>query len=185
MEISQVELEARNRAFDLENQSELLHSIDRHGPEITDELLIRRLQTGVAPDEKIAWTNASTRFKSYQEWEATRQVAIEQAKADGLDLSKPPVPGSEAAIKGYPIEIIHDRPVGDRFMADTSDPTSVHTHRYATGKGKYKTFDNYNRVSGLTKTVTRIKWDDSTNNWQVVQHYPDRIDWKEALQKYE
>lgn len=54
------------------------HSLDRHGPEITDVALQARLTTGIAPDGAISVAPGySSKFASYTLWLDTRQRAID------------------------------------------------------------------------------------------------------------
>jgi hypothetical protein len=70
------------------------HSVARHGPEVSDADLQKRLTTGVAPDGKISFAPASTKFNSYESWLKTRDAAMkEMEKRYGIDFSKPPGPG--------------------------------------------------------------------------------------------
>ncbi|HLO87338.1 MAG TPA: DUF4157 domain-containing protein [Nostocaceae cyanobacterium] len=55
------------------------HALGRHGPEVSDELLKRRLFTGVAPDNHLSPApGASSRFNSYKDVLETRQQAAQQ-----------------------------------------------------------------------------------------------------------
>jgi hypothetical protein len=58
------------------------HSLDRHGPQVSDQQLQDRLTTGVAPDgAPSAAPGMSSRFKSHVEWMATRNAAVNAADA--------------------------------------------------------------------------------------------------------
>jgi len=53
------------------------HSLDRHGPEVTDDKLVTRLETGIAPDGvKSPAPGLSTKFVSYELWLETRAKAL-------------------------------------------------------------------------------------------------------------
>jgi hypothetical protein len=52
------------------------HALDRHGPEVSDSALARRLFTGIAPDNVLVPApGASSRFNSYTDVMETRQKA--------------------------------------------------------------------------------------------------------------
>jgi hypothetical protein len=52
------------------------HALDRHGPAVGDDALIRRLHTGIAPDNVLVPApGASSRFNSYTDYLETRQKA--------------------------------------------------------------------------------------------------------------
>ena len=54
------------------------HALGRHGPEVSDELLKRRLFTGIAPDAHLSPApGASSRFNSYKDVIDTRQKAAQ------------------------------------------------------------------------------------------------------------
>jgi hypothetical protein len=58
------------------------HSLDRHGPDVSDALLKRRLTSGVAPDDVLSVAPGySSRFADYATWIDARQAAIDKADA--------------------------------------------------------------------------------------------------------
>ncbi len=87
---------AKGRAVLIE-KIEKGHSLLRHGPDLTENQLIKRLKQGIAPDGSIAGQvpPASTRFSSYEDWLEVREKASEQitkrAPYDSrIDLTKAP-----------------------------------------------------------------------------------------------
>lgn len=62
------------------------HSIGRHGPDIKSDKLIRRVMTGMAPDDKESFTPASSKFKTIQDWIAGRELAAAAALGAGVDI---------------------------------------------------------------------------------------------------
>ncbi len=101
-----VEEAAKQSALKLE-KSDGEHSLDRHGPEISDAKLKTRPSTGIAADGKFSPTKASTRFNSYEDWSQTRNAAWEQIrKTQGTDFSKPP---TKTTSTRYEIIIRHYR----------------------------------------------------------------------------
>ena len=130
------------------------HSIDRHGPEIDSEDLIKRLTTGIAPDGIRSATNTSSAFENAEDWLATRERALEMAM-DGTDGLKQPV-GSPAGLPmntkqfEYGRVIDHGRPIDKAFigmkpaMKATSDG----------GIGSDGCYETFRETDGITKTWT-------------------------------
>lgn len=53
------------------------HSLDRHGPEVTNHALDQRLKTGIAPDgANSPAPGLSTRFVDYETWMETRRLSV-------------------------------------------------------------------------------------------------------------
>lgn len=58
------------------------HSLDRHGPDVTDDQLQDRLTTGIAPDNVVSPApGLSTKFSSYEEYLKTRTAAVDRVKS--------------------------------------------------------------------------------------------------------
>jgi hypothetical protein len=143
------------------------HSLDRHGPEISDAKLQRRLTTGIAPDGKFSPTPASTKFNSYEDWMQTRNASLKQIeKIYGVDLSKPPTGNN----KDFSIITEYDRAIDDGFVGDAMSKVKVNDSTSPKKKGNGYT--KYIAVDGITRTKTTISWDASANRWKVVQHFP-------------
>ncbi|HBW51074.1 MAG TPA: WXG100 family type VII secretion target [Herpetosiphon sp.] len=145
------------------------HSIARHGPEVSDQQLKDRLTTGYAPDGKLSPTSASTKFNSYQDWERTRQSALDDiAKRDGVDFSKPPAPGEPTR---YMTTVDHGHPpIGNGF--EGVDGKKIPNPNG--GSGKIKVYDNTQPLGDISQTKTTVEWNPTTNNWDVVQHFPTK-----------
>ena len=176
------EIAAAIRAIELE-RVDSGHSIKRHGPQIKDNQLENRLKTGVAPDNRISFAPASTRFNNYESWVKTRDIAWNKIeKLEGIDLSKPPT--SSMDVK-YDIRIKYDKPIDDGFVPDRSTSSKIKVQDPTTGKKKKGTvFSTVNQVDGVTATFTRVIWDQNNSKWVVVQHYPLTQSWDNATKTY-
>jgi hypothetical protein len=148
------------------------HSLARHGPDIPEDALRRRVQTGMAPDGKFSPTKASTKFSSHEDWIGTRQKGLDQISArEGVDFSKPPSPGQKTT---YTTVTEHGKPIDEGFAGKPGtgkkiiDPSS--------GK-KGKVFSQTDRVKGLTRTRTTVEWNPNNQQWEVKQHYPETQNW--------
>lgn len=68
------------------------HSVECHGPHLTDERLLARLETGRAPDGRMSPTRRSSRFISFKEWILAHDSALAELGATfGLDARSGPV----------------------------------------------------------------------------------------------
>jgi hypothetical protein len=171
------ELATKQKALQLE-QLDGGHSVARHGPEVSDADLQRRLTTGVAPDGKFSPTPASTRFNSYQDWVQTREAAQKGIEYKfGVDLKKPPAIGADDE---YEIIVEYNRAIDDGFVANLASKAKVADPKNAkrTGNG----YSTYNPVDGITRTYTKAKWDGQA--WKIVQHYPSAKGWDNATKTY-
>jgi hypothetical protein len=173
------ELATKQKALQLEAMDGG-HSVARHGPEVSDADLQRRLTTGVAPDGVFSPTKASTRFNSYEDWMQTRDAAwrrIEETK--GVDLSRPPGPNADTK---YDIVVEYNRAIDDGFVADLSSKVKVAdpTNPQKIGNGYLK----YESVDGITRTFTRVAWDDKARQWKTIQHFPRVEGWNNATKTY-
>ncbi|MBI5617926.1 MAG: hypothetical protein HY943_16720 [Gammaproteobacteria bacterium] len=91
------------------------HSLDRHGPEITDDLLKRRVEKGLAADGVLSPTHSSTKFDKVEDWLETRDAAIKKILADNgvTATSLPPAVGTS-----YQGVLEHNKPIDSGFIAD-------------------------------------------------------------------
>jgi hypothetical protein len=169
---------AKTQAQNIETQDSG-HSLARHGPEIPDGDLEKRITTGITPDSTFSPTSASTRFSSYQIWLQTRQAALLAfSQREGIDLSQPPPPNFSPIPP--PIVIEHGYPVDDGFIGSGG---KILVTDALTGK-RGRVYTNTSPVKGLTRTHTQIKWNVSTNSWEVQQHYPDATNWDQTTDSY-
>ena len=146
------------------------HSVKRHGPDVTDTLLQRRLTSGKSPEGKYSPAEKSCRFNSYDDLIDTREAAFfEAADAEGLteaelfgaDRDQPPNPNGRPAYRRQKHKVTNDhapRIVGSGFIGHTKlAPSDV-------------TFATFKPLPDLTKTYTGIQWNGV--RWIVVQHFP-------------
>ncbi|MFO0749639.1 MAG: hypothetical protein U1F43_28810 [Myxococcota bacterium] len=74
------------------------HALDRHGPEVEENALKRRLVTGYAPDgEFVPAPGYATKFNTYADYLATRNAAVHRMKVQGKQLLK----DMEAVLAAY------------------------------------------------------------------------------------
>jgi hypothetical protein len=152
----------------------------RHGPEVSDADLQKRLTTGVAPDGVFSPTKASTRFNSYEDWMQTREAAWKGIESKyGVDLSKPPTPGTDTK---YKIVVEYDRAIDDGFVADLSSKSKIADPANPNKVGK--AYSTYSPVGGITRTRTVVAWDNVNKKWNVAQHFPEAEGWNDATKTY-
>ncbi len=147
-------------------QSDGGHSLGRHGPEVSKKQLQDRVTTGFAPDGVFSPFKTSSQFGSYEEWNATRESAVQDAKARGhdfgTDMKKAPPPGG---LREVIVIVNHGRAVGSgvkgRGTGYLTTTTSGKTGRV------YTEFDE---LPELKKTTTTFKW--TGTKWIAAQHFP-------------
>lgn len=160
------------------------HSLDRHGPQVTDAQHQRRLTTGVAADGAISAAPASTEFATCQEWLRTRALAIQKiVERDELDLSRPPP--DDMTNPYFRIVLEHDHTIGHGFIGDPDTAHKIQAHDPQTGEPildrrgrpvRIKVFDRTEPVPAIYRTTTSLAWDEELGRWVVAQHYPDARD---------
>jgi hypothetical protein len=166
------------------------HSLDRHGPDVTNAQLEQRLKTGIAPDGQVSFAPASTKFNSNENWVKTHEIGLQKIKEKyGVDLTKPPSDGQ----KSYEIKIGYDKPIDEGFIPNKTSKSKITiTVDPITGKpapdspnSKDRSGAVYNTVSpidGVTGTYTKVAWDG--HKWKVVQHFPLAENWDDSLKVY-
>ncbi|MCB9746605.1 MAG: hypothetical protein H6741_10335 [Alphaproteobacteria bacterium] len=162
------------------------HSLLRHGPDVTDEALKRRLTEGVAPDLKPV-ENAppgSTQFHSYQEWLETRQKAIEAIEAGQSSANWPIDLRHAPGNSGNDPNIEHAKTILEHTSSDTSSgrgyigkPMTLNGQKRVSDTRpdgtSHKIWPGTNSVDeGVNRVVTTVAWDASNTRWHVVQHFP-------------
>jgi hypothetical protein len=173
------ELATKQKALQLE-QLDGGHSVARHGPEVSDADLQRRLTTGIAPDGVFSPTKASTRFNSYEDWVQTREAAQKGIEYKfGVDLKKPPT----GTVKEYEIIVEYNRAIDDGFVADLASKTKVADPNNA--QKMRNGYLSHSPVDGITRTKTLVKWNDNTQKWQVIQHFPEARGWDNTAKTYD
>jgi hypothetical protein len=154
------------------------HSVARHGPEVSDADLQKRLTTGVAPDGVFSPTPASTRFNSYEDWMQTREAAWKGVEYKfGVDLNKPPLPGG---VQRYDVIVEYNRAIDDGFVADLTSKVKISDPQNPSKAGKG--YQLHNPVDGITRTKTAIQWDGK--KWKVTQHFPEARNWDNVTKTY-
>ncbi|MBI4851707.1 MAG: hypothetical protein HY819_07920 [Acidobacteria bacterium] len=157
------------------------HSLDRHGPEVTDHALQERLTKSITPNgggNLASAPAASTRFNTYRDWIETRQSAFKSiSKKEGIDFSKPPQPGQK---EKYEIVVEHGKPIDDGFAGDKS--SKVKNIIDPITNKKLTSYNKIDPIEGITRTYTKVVWED--NKWKVVQHYPDADGWNNSTKTY-
>lgn len=143
------------------------HSLDRHGPDITEDKLIERLTTGIAPDGTPSNCDASTAFDNPEDWLATRERAYELALA-GVDtdpgtgrdrnpktltpLNTNTPPGLPLDTKYFNVGIVtdHGRPIDKAFIGMKKAVKATPDG----GIGDDGCYETHRKSTGLSKTVT-------------------------------
>jgi len=137
------------------------HSIQRHGPGLTDQQLILRLKAGTppnthSPDEK-SYTGASSSFDSAADWLAGRELAAKHAESRGIDLKATEItPPYDAEPSSSEIIIEHGRPIDKAFVGVKKEK------KYDAGTQTFiddKTYETYEEMSGLTRAYVNFLWE--------------------------
>ncbi|MDC0659824.1 hypothetical protein N6L27_17630 [Leisingera sp. SS27] len=159
------------------------HSLDRHGPDVSDEDLITRLKTGKPPnahsDDERSYTGASSKFHSPQDWLAGRELAAQAALANGIDITE-----TEMTFTGDPLTdpdenadftVEHGRPIDKAYIGhkkhvrldDSGEPISD------------KTYETFEEIEGLTRAYVNFIWepellpDETTGHPAPGTHYDE------------
>lgn len=140
------------------------HSLDRHGPDVSDPLLVRRLQTGkppewtgVPPYDKESFTGASSRFESMEDWLAGREIGAQRALSEeGVDVSATAYPVTEPEPATVSFEIDHGKPI-DKAFVGVSKSFGVNPDTGEMLEGR--TYDSFEEMSGLTRSYVGFVWE--------------------------
>ena len=154
------------------------HSLARHGPQVSPAALERRIRTGVAPDGKVSPTAGSSRFVSHEEWVKTRETAwraIEETY--GVDLEKRVAPDGKT---DYVIVVEHNRVIDDGFIGVGAKTKATDPRR----QRPLFVYQQTQAVTGITRTTTRVAWDEACSCWKTVQHFPEVRGWDQSKQVY-
>jgi len=134
------------------------HSIDRHGADVTDEQLLARLTTGVAPDDKTSTTRASSKFDTFEAWLQAREegaAMLEQkshpGSTDKIKVSDTSVPADVNAVVAMKAEIDHQGPIDKAYVGVKPAP-GVDISRGKIGRGD--TYETYEALDGITRSQT-------------------------------
>lgn len=178
------ETQAKIDALDIDLHNDG-HVVGRHGPEVTSQALEKRLKTGIAPDNKISFAPASTKFSNYDALVQTQEKAFDAIqKKYNVDFSKPPAPQMR---ESYEIRVGYDKPIDDGFIPDTLTKQKATATDPTTGKTKKgNVYTSVTPIDGVTGTYTKVVWDAKLQppQWSVVQHYPLAEGWDNVTKTY-
>ncbi len=155
------------------------HSISRHGPDVTDAKLDRRVKTGIAPDGVTSKTRTSSRFKSYKDEYEMKQIARQQIEAGrgdprvNVDLRHPPGVNGNPAHDSYVIVIEY---------SSRTDLTEGYRGVGPGHAGLYPTTVPFG--SGINRVRTRFTWVPDVGKWITIQHFPDATGFDFATNSY-
>ncbi|NVK15434.1 MAG: hypothetical protein HWE35_14795 [Rhodobacteraceae bacterium] len=172
------------------------HSLDRHGPDVSDDDLITRLKTGKPPnaksDNERSYAPASSRFESPQDWLAGRELAA-QAAMDKLGID---IAATEMAYDGDPdaikdsaeFYVEHGRPIDKAFIGRKKQVRLDDRGEPISDKG-YETFEE---AEGLTRAFVNFLWEpdplpaETTAFPADPTHYPQESaeDAEDYVEKY-
>ena len=144
------------------------HSVARHGPDVSEQDLKKRLSNGTAPDGKFSPAAKSSRFVSYGEWQTTRDAAFKQTATDnGVDFgpgfTKAPLPDAQTT---FVTTVEHKRKIGEGFRGKPPGVFKAHPK----GGGGGTVYASVEPLPDLKKTQTTIEWDGA--KWVAKQHFP-------------
>jgi HPt (histidine-containing phosphotransfer) domain-containing protein/aspartate carbamoyltransferase regulatory subunit len=163
------------------------HSLLRHGPDLTDNQLVRRLKEGIAPDGSIAAQvpRGSTRFNSHEDWLQIREKASEQITKrapfhGGVDLTKPPPSDAlgNPTIKKVERTIEFDRPIGDGFIGKEG---TLHEITAQNGR-ELDVYGDVEKVEGLTRVKVTYEW--NGKQWEAKQFFPETKNYDLVTHQY-
>lgn len=150
------------------------HSLDRHGPDVSDEDLIQRLKTGKPPnahsDDERSYTGASSRFHSPQDWLAGRELAAQAAKDQGIDID-----ATEMTYTGDPLTdpeenadftVEHGRPIDKAFVGHKKHVRLDDNGEPIPGK----TYETFEEIEGLTRAYVNFIWEPDKLPAETTDH---------------
>ncbi len=133
------------------------HSLGRHGPGVTDQQLLDRLLTGIAPDNAWSPTDKSSKFENYAAWLEARETSANavngRANPDGtlIDLTQTAINPRADALFNEPFIVDHSGPI-DKACKGVKPAMAIDED----GKiGDAKTFESFEQVDGITKSTAR------------------------------
>jgi hypothetical protein len=173
------EIQAHREALRLE-RIDHGHSLDRHGPQLTEADHTRRVTQGIAADNVYSPTAVSTQFHTASDWLCTREKAIRYAEAQ-YGISQGQAPNlSRGQPSSYEVILEFTRPI-DSGAVGTGPQHTVRNPR--TGQTK-KMPSQALGISGVTRTKTTLQWDATQNRWVVAQHMPYAKGWDDVRKMY-
>ena len=141
------------------------HSLDRHGPDVTDPELITRLKTGTPPNAKTAdeksHTGASSRFESPQDWLAGRELAADAAlklpPGKRVDIEATSIaPPFDDAPESAAFTVEHGKAIDKAFIGKKKHV------KYDEATQDFlpdKTYETFEEMSGLTRAYVNFIWE--------------------------
>ncbi len=159
------------------------HGLSRHGPDVTDAKLERRVTQGYAPDDKVSPASPSTKFRSYKDFFETREAAkLEISAGEGfpntnVDFSSAPGINGNGPDTVYEIVLEHStRPnMAEGFEGVGSTYTATIPHLVKPGHTNVNIYHSARPIgNGINRTKTAIKGGSQgpCPNWKVTQHIP-------------
>ena len=139
------------------------HSLARHGPELSDEVLRARVTAGMAADGVFSPQQFSTRFNDYETWLKVRNDALKALQADPA-FKTVPGPGDQTR---FPKVLEYKEPIGTGYRGREGTQTTI-TENGKTGK----VYTETDPIIVYRATVT-FEWDAAGQRWRVVQLFPD------------
>lgn len=133
------------------------HSLKRHGSDVSDDKLLRRLLTGIAADDKPSSTKASSKFSNMEAWLQAREegaaFASKKQHPDGsfVDLTAKTIPVDINAVHNIPHEIDHGDAIDEAYIS-VRQAQGVDVKKGKVGDGD--TSETYEKISGITKSTT-------------------------------
>lgn len=170
----------RKKAVDLDS-ADGAHSVARHGPEVADKSLQKRLKTGITPEGKFSPAEKSCKFLSYDLMLETREAAFNEAASVyglslaalfGAKLDQAPDPNHVQASRRRTQHVVsmgHGKAIGSGFKGKgpgtpVGDPS----------KGG-QTFADFEDLPPLTRTKSTLVWDNGKGRWVAAQHFPTDV----------
>jgi hypothetical protein len=143
------------------------HEVARHSPDLLDQKLLDRIDTGYAPDGVYSPTPDASRFSSYEEMVETRAAGMKKAlQKQGSTLdARPPVVNNATSGKLQHMSGGAPRKVGEEFRGVGP------AHDLGQGDGNV----GYADADGpfdQSKTKTAVVYDSYQDRWKVAQHTP-------------
>ena len=133
---------------------------------ISKKKIQERVTTGFSPDGVFSPFHTSSQFGSYEEWNATREAAVKNAKGRGYDfgpdMKKAPPPGGLTEVV---VIVNHGRAIGSGVKGRPPG------YLITTTSGKTgRVFTEFDELPELKKTTTTFKWNGT--KWIAAQHFP-------------
>ncbi|MEZ9292386.1 hypothetical protein, partial [Vibrio lentus] len=171
LQLSRKEMKLKQKAIELES-NDGGHSIERHGPEVSNKNIKSRIRTGTAPDGMFSSSLSSSKFNSYESWTDTRaKVFSHLFNNTGNKQGVAPLEGSAEQFK---YTVYHPKPIG-QSASGFGDIETVKDSSYGQG-GRVITREGEvaSKIQWKDSHVTQstISWNKSKEQWVLSQHFP-------------